>query len=119
MAFPLGNRPLPGYPMPDGEKFIMVFDHTGPTSYTQFGSGTGGDVIKASSLGLGGFDTTIDVILDTTGTYSVQAVFTLAGYGNSVPQITLKWFTTAAQTTEVSAATNLSGVSIRISAIMV
>jgi hypothetical protein len=119
MAFSKGNTILPGYPMPFGEKYLVIFDHTGPTSYTQFGSGTGGDIIKASSLGMGGFDMVIEVTLDTTGVDSVQEVLTLAGYGNAVPQVTLKWFTSAAQTTEQSASANLSTISVRIAAVMV
>ncbi len=119
MAFKTGNQPLPGYPQAFGKKYAMVFDHTGPSSYTQFSAGSGGDVIKASALGMGGFDFAEVIGLDTTGTDSVQVILTLGGSGNSVPQVTLKWFTSAAQTTEQSASANLSTISVRIFAIMV
>jgi hypothetical protein len=119
MAFKLGNTILPGYPMPLGEKYLVIFDHTGPKSYTQFSAGAGGDIIKASDLGMGGFDSILETTLDTTAVNSVQEIYTLGGFGNAVPQVSLEWFTSAAQTAQVTGATDLSAKSVRITAVMV
>lgn len=105
--------------MPLGEKYLVVFDHTGPLSYTQFSGGAGGDKLTAQSLGFGGFDTILETTLDTTNTYSIQEVLALAGYGNAIPSINLVWFTSPAQTAQVAGSTNLSTISMRIVAIMV
>jgi hypothetical protein len=119
MAFPVGNTVLPGYPMPLGEKYLVIFDHTGPKSYTQLSAGAGGDIINAADLGMDGFDAILETTLDTTVTYSVEEVYTLGGYGNAVPSINLEWFTSPAQTTQVTGGTDLSSKSVRITAVMV
>ncbi len=131
MAFQVGNLVLPGYPNQVGEKMQIVFDHTGPTSYVRYVSATkvGGDVIKATGggLNLGGFDN-IDDTADTTGQISAIVAMDLAGSGNSVPQVTIRYFSLVTATlggqsqtlgTEIAAATNLSTFSFRFEAYMV
>src|ERR1700678_3575212 len=91
MAFTTGNKPLPGYPMPIGDKLLVEFDHTGPASYTQFVSPTtGGEVLQANGSGLnfGGFDR-LGGGTGTTGQISVPGVPYLGGYGNSMPKVIL------------------------------
>lgn len=125
MAYPLGNRPLPGYPMPEGDKYFNVFDHTGPTSYVQFVTpATGGDVLKANGGGLnfGGIDA-LNLDVDDSGQFAVYPVSNLGGYGNAVPSIILVWYSLVTATvggqaqtagSQVVAGTNLSTFSVRI-----
>ena len=128
MAFALGNKPLPGYPMPLGDKIFHIFDHTGPASYTQFTTpATGGDVLKASSLSVGGF-TEMKTAIDTTGQIAAYAVMNLAGYANAVPSVILVYYSLVTATiggqsqtigTQIAASTNLSAISWRLNAICV
>jgi len=132
MAFTTGNQPLPGYPMQVGDKSVVAFDHTGPSSYTQFVSatGAGGEVFAAATGGLnwGGIDYIDTDCADTTGQIQVFAVPTLGGYGNSVPQFTLVYYSLVSATlggqsqtygTQIAASTNLSTFSFRLRAWMV
>ena len=131
MAFTVGNRPLPGYPMPLGEKIQVDFDHTGPASYTQFATpATGGDVIKANGGGLnfGGFDDISSGVVDTTGQFIAYPIMNLGGYGNAVPQVIIVYYSLVTATvggqaqtvgTQVVAATNLSTFSFRFRATMI
>lgn len=131
MAFKTGNQILPGYEMPLGDKLLVVFDHTGPTSYALFvpATGLGGDIVKAASGGLnrGGFDF-VDDSVDSTGQIQMFPVMYLAGYGNSVPQVTFRYFSLVTATlggqaqtagAEIVATTNLSTFSWRCRALMV
>lgn len=131
MAFKLGISVLPGYPQPLGSKYLLMFDRTGPTSYTQFtaATGVGGDVLKATQGGLnfGGFDN-VDDTFDTTGQVEAVVVMFLAGSGNAVPQVTIKYFSLVTATlggvsqtanTEIAAGTNLSTFSFRFQAVAV
>ena len=130
MAFPIGNRVLPGYPQQVGAKNQVIFDHTGPTSYTRYVTGTtptGGDVITALSLGFGGFDN-VDDTVDTTGQINAVVVMDLAGSANAVPRVTIKYYALATATlggqsqtigTEIATATNLSTFSFRFESYMV
>ena len=130
MAFPLSNVPLPGYPMQMGDKLKMVFDHVGPTSYVRYVTGAtpvGGEIIKASYLNLGGFDNLEDTA-DSTGQINAIVVMDKGGYGNAVPQVTIKYYALVTATlggqsqtigTEIAASTNLSTFSFRFDAIMV
>ena len=126
MAFTTGNQILPGYPMPLGDKYLTLFDHTGPASYTSFvaSTGVGGDVIAASSggLNLGGFDYVDTDAADTTGQIQAFAVPVLGGYGNSLPQMTIVYYALVTATlggqaqtagAQVVAGTNLSTFSFR------
>ncbi len=128
MAVPIGNTTLPGYLMQLSDKLLLTFDHSGPASYVQFVSpSTGGDVINAADLGVGGFDN-VDAMVDTTGQFAAYAIPTNGGYGNAVPSVRLVYFALAAgsiggQTQVVGAqavaATNLSTFSFRIQAFCV
>lgn len=130
MAFPLGNRVLPGYPQQVGAKNQVIFDHTGPTSYVRYVTGTtpvGGDIVTALSLGFGGFDN-VDDTVDTTGQISAVVVMDLAGNANAVPRVTIKYYALVTATlggqsqtinTEIAASTNLSTFSFRFEAYMV
>ena len=132
MAFPLGITVLPGYPNQVGVKNQIVFDRTGPTSYVRYvtcTTPTGGDTIKASGGGLnwGGFDN-IDDTADDTGQISAIAVMDRGGFGNAVPQVTIRYFALVTATlggqsqtlgTEIAAGTNLSTFSFRFECYMV
>jgi len=131
MAFKLGIQVLPGYPNPVGEKWQLVFDRTGPTSYVRYVTGstpTGGDVILATpGLNMGGFDN-VDDTADTTGQIDAYVVMDKGGNGNSVPQITIKYYSLVTATLggqaqtlgqEIAAGTNLSTFSFRFYALMV
>jgi hypothetical protein len=132
MALPLGNTILPGYEMPLGDKKYIVFDHTGPTSYTQFvpGTGVGGDVLLASGSGLniGGFDYLDADTADSTGQIQAFPVFYLGGFGNATPQVSIRYYSLVTASlggqsqvagTEILAATNLSTFSWRFRALAV
>lgn len=128
MAFTKGTQPLPSFPQAWGKKIAMIFDRTGPASYTQFTSPTtGGEVLNAADLSVGGFDR-VDGGLDTTGQFRVDAIYYLGGYGNAVPKVILVYtaLVTASlggqsQTinTQVAASTDLSTFSFRLEAICV
>ena len=130
MAFTIGNRPLPGYPQQVGAKYQIIFDHTGPTSYVRYVTGTtpvGGDIIKATALGFGGFDN-VDDTVDTTGQINAVVVMDQGGNANAVPQVTIKYYALVTATlggqsqtigTEIAASTNLSTFSFRFEAYMV
>jgi hypothetical protein len=131
MAFALGNKPLPGYPQQVGEKIEIVFDHTGPTSYTQFSSttGLGGDVFQAATSGLniGGFDF-VEISRDSTGQVGAAVALVNSGTGNSVKSFTIIYTALATATiggqsqtinTQIVAATNLSTLSWRVRALCV
>ncbi len=131
MAVNIGNTILPGYVLPLGDKYLLVFDHSGPTSYTSYvaSTGLGGDVIAAfgGGLNLGGWDYFDDGV-DSTGQFQVFPVLTGAGYGNSVPSVTLVYYSLVTATlggqaqtagAQVVAATNLSTFSFRLRALSV
>ena len=131
MAFPTGNTILPGYVARlNNNKYIMHFDRTGPASYVRVVTGavpTGGDLLNALDLGMGGFDN-LDTMMDTTGQLYAQIIPLNGGNGNAVPSVILKWFSAVTATvggqsqtlgTEVAAGTNLSTFSVRVEAIMV
>ena len=130
MAFTLGNQPLAGYPMQVGEKYLEVFDHTGPASYTAFvpATGVGGDVIRATDLSIGGFEYVDADSADTTGQIQAFPVIFLGGYGNAVPQVSVRYFSLVTATlggqaqtagAEIVATTNLSTFSWRFRALVV
>jgi hypothetical protein len=130
MAFPLGNKVLPGYPQQVGAKNQIIFDHTGPTSYTRYVTGavpTGGDGITAISLGFGGFDN-MDDTADVTGQFNAIVVMDLGGTANAVPRVTIKYYSLVTATVggqsqtvgaEAATGTNLSTFSFRFEAYMV
>jgi hypothetical protein len=130
----MANYIVNGYPQPLGAKYQMRVDHAGPTSYVQFapGSTPAGDIVNATDVGFGGFDSfgTTYAGYDTTGTYLVLVKpaknpfyspgTSLAG-GGAATQCIVQWFTTTGgagtftpASTEVSAATNLSTYTVRL-----
>lgn len=115
-----------------GAKYLMVFDHSGPSSYTQVGStgaySTGGDKINAADLGMGGFDTCEPDAADATGQFIAYAIPLNGGNGNAIPSFVLKWYSLVTATVggqsqtagaEVAASTNLSTFNLRVKAWMV
>jgi len=104
------NTPLPGYPQQWGTKQIVIFDHYGPTSYSQ----SNGDAISASSLGVGGIDFIIGCD-DQTKTYFAEPV--LSNTGGAMSSVVLHWYTLNG--TEVTGSTNLSTKIIRFVAVCV
>lgn len=128
MAFPIGNTPLAGYPMSWGSKYENIFDHTGPASYAQFvAPSTGGDIISADSLGMGGFDKAIGGV-DTTGQILALVFNRTGGNGNASGAVTVKYWALVTATlggqsqtinTQIAATTDLSTFSFRIQATMV
>lgn len=125
MAFTTGSKPLPGYPRQLGAKIQQVFDRTGPASYSLYTSpSTGGDVMNASDLAVGGFDR-VGVGVDTTGQISCDVIINLGGYQNAVPSVILVYYSRVTATlggqaqtagTQIVAATNLSTFSWRVEA---
>jgi len=109
------NNILPGYPVPWGNKWAVVFDHYGPSAYSNIASSSGtGDVINASDLGFGGIDY-IAPQHTPTGTYTANMYTTNIGGAQS--KVALKWFSAFA--TEVTNGTGLSSESVRLLAICV
>jgi hypothetical protein len=97
-----------------GGKQFVVGDYVGPTSYVS--GSTGGDTILPGTLGFfNSILTFLEISIDTTGVYYAQAQSTgtgLIGAG----RWRLRWYT-AATGAEVSNATNLSAISIKMSAV--
>jgi hypothetical protein len=117
MAFPLGNTILPGYVTVSGAKYYLSWDHTGPSSYTQIVTGanpTGGDVINAADLGIGGFEF-VDAMMDTTGVYYAEVIPIGGGGGAVGTKVALVWFVASTQL-QVGAGVNLSAISLRMQA---
>ena len=125
MAFTAGIKVLPGYPLQCGPKYVVVFDVTGPASYSR----TTGIAVLAtgSGINMGGFDWA-QVTEDTTNAFDVQVQMNLAGYGNATPSLILRPVSIATATdggqaqtagTEAATGTNLSTFSFRVMAYMV
>jgi len=124
----MANTILPGYIMPLGDKYLICFDHTGPSSYAQFSSPTtGGDKINASDIGMGGFDT-MQPVVDTTGLVIAYPVFNYGGNGNAVPSVVMQYWSLVTATiggqsqtlgTQIAASTDLSALKFRVKAICV
>ena len=79
--------PVPGYPSVFGNKKAEVFLYTGPATYV-----TGGDPIYASTFGWGGFDFINSGMLDSSGVYYLEPVFSGSG-AKSV--VNMKWIVAA------------------------
>jgi hypothetical protein len=128
MAFAAGNTVVPGYPMQIGDKYMVMFDHTGPASYTQYTTaGAGGDTINGSDLGFGGFDF-VDMDVDTTGQIAAYPLITGKGYGNAGASVQVVYYALVTATlggksqtlgTQIAAGTVLSTFSWRVKAEMV
>ena len=96
-----------------GRSRAVILDHTGPTSYATGGESLGQSAFGGPNiLGLAGFYK-VDGGLTMSGTYRVDCIYGGAGVRSTVK---LKW-TVYATGTEVAAATNLSGETVRLLAI--
>lgn len=115
----MANRILPGYVAPMGNKYELIVDHDGPTSYNNTGTfSTSGETINAADFGLGGIDfvDVEDLSSDgvNTGAALLVAQSTIAGnIGNAVTSFVLHWFVQAGGA-EVANAVNLSTKSLRL-----
>ena len=121
------NQPVPGYPQPRGEKYDMVWDHYGPSSYSnKFTSSGTGDVITNADMGVGGYER-VDATLggfSQSGNYWVKPILTAASnLGSAAPKFTLIWYAVSPAFgtigNEVSNATDLSAETVRLSASVV
>lgn len=133
----MANTPLSGYPNSIGSRTRLIFDHTGPTSYGNIGTSSGsGDIINATDLGFGAYETigmafgafcegysqsgnfVVKMFTSSTGTTPSMSF----GAGIAIPKIVLQWFTTAsafgAISTEVANTTNLSAETLRLDCTM-
>jgi hypothetical protein len=133
MAFKKGITLLPGYPQQVGEKTQVIFDRTGPSSYTQYtiSTGVGGDVLYANSgsgLNYSGFDRVLVNAIDTTGQIQAQIIMFNAGYGNALPKIAIRYMSLVTATvggqsqtagSEAVAGSDFSALSWRFEAWMV
>lgn len=133
MAVNIGNSILPGYVMPLGAKYLIIFDHSGPASYTVFvpSTGAGGDIIDAAKdgLGMGGFDWIGSGVIDSTGQIVAYPILYNAGYGTAAKPVSVKYYSLVTSgslggqaqvaNTEIAATTNLSTFSWRFAAVMV
>jgi hypothetical protein len=112
----VANIILPGYPMPMGDKYMVIFDHIGPASYANVSTNAGaGDVLNALDIGMGGFDN-VDVQGPSTDVSAAIVCYTpQGGSGNATPSVQLRWFTypsagtSGANGAEIANGTNLSG----------
>jgi hypothetical protein len=121
-------RTLAGYPQYVCEKYELVIDLDGPTSYNNTGTfGTSGQQINVSDLGMGGIEYAESDGLSSDGVNAVQLVLgaTTAGATNLQPApavspgplattMVIHWYTTASSGTEVANTTNLSTKYVRI-----
>lgn len=97
-----------------GGKQYTVGDYYGVASYV--GGATGGDTIYPSTLGFfNSILNIIDISIDTTGTYFAQAQAPNTGLVGSAGW-KIRWYV-AATGAEVSNATNLSAIAVKMSAL--
>lgn len=134
----MADTPLKGYPMEGGNKYRMLWDHTGPASYSNIGTSSGtGDVINISQFGFGAFETIEGAFglfaegYTQSGNFIVKAFTGSSGttpsvslpVGDGFPKLVLQWFTTSAPfgaiSTEVTNGTSLAAESIRLGSWMV
>jgi len=93
-----------------GDRIMVLFNITGPTSYTQVTPGTpptGGLIISAQAFGL----KDVEVVLagmDETGTYEVVATKLAPASGSEFPNSALFMWRVATTGAQVAATTNLS-----------
>ena len=122
----MANLVLPGYMAQVGGKNVVAFDHSGPSSYSQAGIAgvisSGGDVINASDIGMGCFDTFEADAVDSTGQLFCEVQMIAGNAGNAIPSVRLIWYSRVTATvggqaqtanSEVAASTNLSTFFLR------
>ena len=129
MAFTAGKKVLPGYTQAEGAKIGIVFDSTGPASYTAFTSpstGGGSLSVQIDGLNLGGLDWLSSGVLDTTGQIIAYTYPINGGYGNSVPKFGVIYYSLVSATlggqvqtagAQIVTSTNLSSFSWRYRAL--
>jgi hypothetical protein len=87
----MANRILAGYVAPnDSNKYELLVDHDGPTSYLNSGTfGTSGDQINASDFGLGGFEVVGADVLSSDNVNEIVVALgaTTAGATNMAPTL--------------------------------
>ena len=123
------NLSVLGYPTSVGSKNYMKWDHYGPASYVAYNASTGaGDIVNASDLGFGGFDSVGASWsgYSNSGNYIVTVQQTKANdvpAGSAGSRVTIQWFTTSgafgAKSTEVTGATGLTAEYVRLDAFVV
>jgi hypothetical protein len=113
----MANLFVQGYPQYVGSKIRLAVDHGGPTSYSNIGSSSGtGDVVNATDLGVGGFDSAGSTFAgyDFTNTYFVKALWPASPSStNAQPKAVFQWFVVSTSA-EVANATNLSTYTVRL-----
>jgi hypothetical protein len=134
----MADTPLKGYPTEVGNKIRMIWDHTGPASYSNIGTSSGtGDVINVSQFAYGGFETVEGAFGLFTEGYTQSGNFLVKAFtgssgttpsvslptGDAFPKIVLQWFTTGSAFgsigSEVANGTNLAAELIRLGSWMV
>lgn len=129
----MANIPLDGYPVYMGNKIRQIFDHSGPSSYSNIGTNSGtGDRIRAAEFGIGGFEEFMSMNRGNLGGYSFSGNFLVKIFesssgttpsgvlplGDAFQAVTLQWFTTSAAFgaigAEVANGVDLSGEFIRL-----
>jgi hypothetical protein len=105
---------VPGFPDIFGGKMFNTIDYSGPTAYNNTGTpATSGDSVSHRMFG---FENTVETYIgesvDQSGTYFVIA----QPVNNGVTAWKLRWFTLSGST-EVANGVNLSGFTVKLSAI--
>lgn len=95
---------LAGYPQAVGTKRVSVIEHAGPTSYVQFTTSGGGDVVDHHEFGTGHLEAVTAPMMDPTGTYYARVWKKAAG---PVPSVALQWIVVATGA-EVAGAVDLA-----------
>lgn len=111
----MGNKAVNGYTDVWGKHGAAIYDHTGPSSYTQWTApSTGGDQLTPSAFGLRSIDIALPIGYTVSGNYFVIAKLT-AGNGGNLSKAILVWYPKATiGTTQVAGAVDLSGETIRL-----
>ncbi len=126
-------RPFDGYPDSWGAKRSSVFPHAGPASYTQVTATagtvpvTGGDTVSGPEAGMKYFDLIVGGITDD-GAFLVEAIPVTVStiVGGPSQTYKLRWISRVTATVggqsqtagaEATAATDLSGETVRLLAI--
>lgn len=108
----MANTIVPGYATAWGNKYVVMIDHTGPSSYNNTGTyGTSGDVINASDLGYGGIEAVLSASQSSDGLNDI--VWSAPGSGVVASSVALHWFVTSTST-EVANGVSLSSKSVRL-----
>lgn len=117
------GAPLADFPDSFGAHKGSVFSHTGPASYTQVTTGplAGGDTVTAVEAGMKFFDIVLATGLSDSGLYRVEAVAPVANPTTNkqaahAPSWRLRWVVVATGS-QVAAAFNLSGQTVRLFAV--